>query len=89
MTGHTPGPWVSLGSGIGRANRFSGLEPVCLLLPPPEDEFDFAIWEANARLIAAAPDLLSLANMVAAYFASTDSVIGGAARDVIAKAAQP
>jgi len=41
---------------------------------------------ANARLIAAAPDALALARAVAGHFKDTDAPLGQMARDFIAKA---
>lgn len=42
--------------------------------------------EADARLIAAAPDGLALAYAVAAHFEGTDAPLGKQARDLISKA---
>lgn len=50
-TKHTPGPWFTEGTQV-----FQGrYEPVAVCLYR-----DFDVSEANARLIAAAPDLLSI-----------------------------
>lgn len=63
MSGHTPGPW-HIGQGNGEGSVFSDsgrmrLEEGGTTLYPVCKVFDFAgELEANARLIAAAPDLL-------------------------------
>ncbi|HFH4030339.1 TPA: hypothetical protein ACGJ07_005402 [Pseudomonas aeruginosa] len=63
---HTPGPWVS------RNNRvFRGGKCICSNVnaasPTPQNiEEDVAMSIANARLMAAAPELLSLAKRWAA-----------------------
>ncbi len=48
---HTPGPWEIGQDGLGISVDADGV-PVCMCDGPVEDN------EANARLIAAAPDLL-------------------------------
>lgn len=64
MSKHTPGPWE-----VGQQRRFEELTPRWIIRP--EGEFPHGLWiadggwigheetEANARLIAAAPDLLA------------------------------
>ncbi len=44
------------------------------------------VREADARLIAAAPDAVALAEAVAAHFEGTDAPLGQMARDWLAKA---
>lgn len=44
------------------------------------------VMEANARLIAAAPDLYEVAKLVAQHFSDTDAPLGAAARAALAKA---
>jgi hypothetical protein len=57
----TPGPWVfnplCARVDCGELSKIGGLLPVCALLWPT-DERSEAETEANAHLIAAAPDLL-------------------------------
>jgi len=60
---HTPGPWGLLFVGEGRLARLcpcAGKEPEPLLTIVEEDGVQFAVVlkEADARLIAAAPELL-------------------------------
>jgi hypothetical protein len=91
---HTPGPWRADDFGLivwGPDNfhvadirgwgRLTGES--AMRLPAAEAQ---AIQEANAHLIAAAPDLLELAKRVAAHFENTDAPLGAAARALIAKA---
>lgn len=56
MSGHTPGPWA-MNPVLARVDAMPSLLPVCQLLWPT-DERPEAETEANARLIAAAPELL-------------------------------
>ena len=69
MSKHTPGPWFRMGDTVGnfaprytteivyesqRHNSKDGYWPICFMTDePPTNEL-----ESNARLIAAAPDLL-------------------------------
>lgn len=96
---HTPGPWIGCGPSFGDPlPRFTteivtdltdddGSYTICM--------FDFAHYddenEANARLIAAAPDLLNalqnVLDMVASGVPDLDAVIAG--RAAIAKATNP
>lgn len=81
MNKHTPGPWTYAGTGghIGSPDRLRVADVNSL-------EIDSDTRQANARLIAAAPDLLALAEAVAAHFGGTDAPLGAAARAAIAKA---
>ena len=80
---HTPGPWKAT-SGPYRWNIVTTGKPrgfnVCAI------NTDRIEQEANARLIAEAPELLDFARRVATHFADTDAPLGMAARDVIARA---
>jgi len=89
MSAHTPGPWLidpradthvttMAGRGICSAGGYqtNGIPPDILN----------AEHAANARLIAAAPELLTLAECVAEHFDGTDSPLGRAARAVVAMA---
>jgi hypothetical protein len=51
MNKHTPGPWIATGTRV-TAGNFGVLLENSHGAPEPE-------WEANARLIAAAPDMLA------------------------------
>jgi hypothetical protein len=58
--GHTPGPWLDVGDGYIEARNAplkarSGWYDYAYLQASPEER---AEWQANARLIAAAPELL-------------------------------
>ena len=95
MTKHTPGPWVAAHRATGIEHDLRGLErisigqpcrgsltqfeeTVCWIIP---DVFGSAENEANARLIAAAPDLLEA---LKDYVGETDKV-GLSLRGVHAK----
>ncbi len=57
---HTPGPWKVGPTITGRNPSILILadEVVCQATAPQLNDWDWKITEANARLIAAAPDLL-------------------------------
>ena len=57
MAEHTPGPWSTIGKWVYDVENPS---PIAQCLRPYEE------GDANARLIAAAPDLLDVAEMVEA-----------------------
>lgn len=83
MSGHTPGPWVKDG---------------CVVLSNDEDRgMRFAIaervrgrnhddQEANARLIAAAPELLEAVKTMAAYYNDEINLNGTAIKFMLDKA---
>jgi len=67
MTGHTPGPWFVMRDGFGIKKGVEALcepgpdgearwLPVCTM----EKDWDAQTVQANARLIAAAPDMLEV-----------------------------
>ena len=80
---HTLGPWKAVAS-LSRWNVVTTGKPrgfnVCAI------NTDRVEQEANARLIAEAPELLDFACRVATHFADTDAPLGMAARDIIARA---
>lgn len=87
----TPGPWtvvLAKGSYQRPALVMAGDKTVASCLGNQLEPEATSIGEAtaNARLIAAAPDLLALAEGVAEYFAGTDAPLGERARAAIAKA---
>jgi hypothetical protein len=90
---HTPGPWGFLGIGDFyeiapvRDGELDWTNEVAATAGTSEGD-DPAIEEANASLIAAAPELLEVAKRVAAHFNETNSPLGEAARAAIAKAVQ-
>lgn len=62
MSKHTPGPWINAGNGDIIAihpTQCGGVKDVCTVYMTESDEDD-----ANARLIAAAPDLLAALEMI-------------------------
>lgn len=65
MSKHTPGPWIAGAGGTGRLveTKDGSIAIAMLNLAAPED-----VATANARLITAAPDLLSaLVSLEQAY----------------------
>jgi hypothetical protein len=86
MSGHTPGPWKA--SALAGDTELSWVETereyrsIASLIRYPE-------MEANARLIAAAPELLAACKMVASFAQSWQPLTPGDIRvmlDAIAKA---
>jgi hypothetical protein len=72
-TKHTPGPWASRNGRIYQADREN------LTIANIARAFDGDYSEANARLIAAAPDLLSVLKELqasAAYWSEYDVPLG-------------
>lgn len=59
-TKHTPGPWVSSGRRVGIVDRSETQAFGMMLVVAHIDEYDHPEHEANARLIAAAPELLEV-----------------------------
>jgi hypothetical protein len=60
---HTPGPWTvqPYGDGDSLVIHSDGNTRVCFMATPGDSPRAFPKIEANARLIAAAPDLLDVA----------------------------
>jgi hypothetical protein len=89
---HTPGPWRDETVTTAQAARMRGPEPQDALVLGDDMTvigvlYDFANRApSNARLVAAAPELLQLAHRVADFFYETNAPIGEAARRLIAKA---
>jgi hypothetical protein len=88
MSGHTPGPWVIEGDvaalpddiGVGIVNR-----------KHDGDDWDVAMVHssaANARLIAAAPDLLAACKLIASYAISWQPLTPGDIREMTAAIAK-
>ncbi len=81
---HTPGPWEYEGTDLRSHFPFAvkaGADPVAKV----EDFGTSGTPEANARLIAAAPELLEVCEMTLPYF-DADSERGIAVAQAIAKA---
>lgn len=84
MTGHTPGPWAVsrlVGGEIGIYREGDGRRDLARVHLADTD----AECEANARLIAAAPDMLRALERILVY-ADGDPVITSIAADTIAAA---
>ena len=70
MSKHTPGPWTHEGyGGITGTENGRKYNVACVYLRIPAGR-----QEANARLIAAAPDLLDALEGIIGYFDSENSV---------------
>ena len=87
---HTPGPWqtMEVGDDIVRlaVADESGLS-VLTVVTDGDAQFAAVYSEADARLIAAAPELLEFARSVVRYAGSAgDDYLADKAREVIAKA---
>jgi hypothetical protein len=80
MSKHTPGPWRLDDIGGDDYNAIAGGEDGSIIA---------STWggthPANARLIAAAPELYEIAKRTAAHFEDTDAPLGIAARAALAK----
>lgn len=67
---HTPGPWTDLGTAIGVAYRGEGGESdqlIPIVLKDKPSIWDEDEYQANSRLIAAAPDLLAALQELMAF----------------------
>ena len=66
MNQHTPGPWINDGdtvsANVGEDNSGTYIAPICIL----DQEWKPEMIAANARLIAAAPELLEALRAVVA-----------------------
>ena len=90
MSKHTPGPWINDGdeiSGLADGeNSQSYIVPICTM----DADWIPEITAANARLIAAAPDLLYIASWIEKEYEEGDGTIPdglyNAARVAIKKA---
>ena len=90
MTEHTPGPWKidsgakSPGIMIAAGSIIHGggyMQVATVHKGWPGG----SVAQANARLIAAAPDAIAVCERVAAFFEGSDAPLGEAARAAIAK----
>ena len=86
-TGHTPGPWTATAWGQTMSIDGVGIIGVAHLNPRGNHNAGIPSAEdhANARLIAAAPELLGFAEATAQTFGA-DTIIGREARATIGKA---
>ena len=98
MSAHTPGPWAAVNNNdmYWQINDAEGRQLVDALASwflrnstnKPEEEEDWATSEANARLIAAAPELLAALRDLAEHYSDDRyDPLWSAARAAIAKAA--
>lgn len=85
MEKHTPEPWVKHVQSSGDINILAtGARGAPLIIAVVYGDVPY--FEANARLIAAAPELLAVAQRAAEHWAGTDSSLGEAARQAVARA---
>lgn len=78
MNKHTPAPWEIRGNKIFVPNTYRSIAIVCV-----QDNFDFFKWKqkedieaiANAKLIAAAPELLDYINRLCGEMLRNDFVL--------------
>lgn len=97
MSKHTPGPWTAHLIGYQWEPRIHDDGTGTLLAVVGNAETDYqdarCVWEANADLMAAAPDLLNACASVWAYLADTDDpklrALADECRTAIAKAEGP
>ncbi len=84
---HTPGPWAANDDGLvlGNLDNYEGEAPlVCTCGSADDFNMEPALHLANARLIAAAPDLLDALETIAAGNTDPDRMVE-IAREAIAK----
>lgn len=93
MSSHTPGPWIvdSQPEGTHKIRHNGPYGHSVVALVPPAEGWSLLHQDHNARLIAAAPELLEavkalLADNERAYPADLGNVAAAAARAAIAKA---
>ena len=89
MSKHTPGPWVPYAGTSGVfivSNQAMGYETVAHALALDDGARPAKVVEANARLIAAAPELLEACEMALRLRLDDDSEVADAVRAAIAKA---
>lgn len=84
MSKHTPGPWIVRQCG---GNGYSGQKGYAIDFNEDQEQVaDFVYEEADAHLIAAAPDLLEALQEIAEYPALDALEMKRIARNAIAKA---
>ncbi len=84
---HTPGPWAANDDGLvlGNLDNYEGEAPlVCTCGSADDFNMEPALHLANARLIAAAPDLLDALETIAAGNTDPDRMVE-IAREAIAR----
>ena len=93
-TQHTPGPWKAQGSRIVQAGKMEAWQLIIASLPttidprptPDAAAKEYATRDANARLIATAPDLLATLRIIHANAAESVEWIRRHTAEAIAKA---
>lgn len=91
MSKHTPGPWYQVGSWVAAAVEDDKRPDICTCNPAAMEQahlkWDWETVHANARLIAAAPELLETLRLVAklSYGSPHNHAIQERVRAVIAK----
>lgn len=100
---HTPGPWSCMSESahegayvddcVHSVSKAAGRADIICLSPSHEDyELSAAMWDANARLIAAAPELLAVAETLSRLAPGIDhhhdSALGHLLRDARAAIAK-
>lgn len=80
-TTHTPGPWA-VNPAVARVDAFvsNGAVPICQMLWPTAWRTE-AETDANARLVAAAPDLLQELKIARRYIAIQRNDLGEVLND--------
>ena len=80
MSKHTPGPWIKIGTDIGSEERGQIATMSIMSLV----NMKLSEREANARLIAAAPEMLDALEWIASL--KTGGMIEATAKALVAKA---
>lgn len=86
MSAHTPGPWEAeqdCANSIGIVSEETEVARIC----PEDDDLTEQEW-ADARLIAAAPDLLKACKAVASFAVSWEPLTPGDIAEVTAAIAK-
>lgn len=87
---HTPGPWYLMDDGdvVTEYTNHNNLNVVVAFAPHEPEVAEGINWRANARLIAAAPELLEAAQMALAFYGEDDNELIDHLRAAIAKATE-
>ncbi len=80
MSEHTPGPW-EFNEDFNEVQAHNGMITICDVGPPPATTpAARAEWEANTRLLAAAPDLYNLCCGILECLEAGDKITGSPRR---------
>lgn len=77
--GHTPGPWEAKGCAVEGPGTPTGRQTIIAV--SRTQNVSVAVAEANARLIAAAPDMLAALEPFAAIFEKVEAFVEARAKD--------